>query len=239
MGGLALSYDFNNGLSVFGSAAYTVGLPIIDDLGTSTTAQRRIDLSEKSRTLELGAEYTRNDLVAQGDNLTVRGNVYQTTLWDITSYSVSGSSATELERVETKGLELEASYGLQSGLYFDLAGHLGEGKEYNPDGTSATWRNTAADRVNLTIGKKWNDKVDLSWEIVHADDRRDSSGNDLSDITLHNLRTTWRPEIALLDGTEVRLGIENVADLDYVGHLSSSSRKAPGRTFKVSLTKSF
>ncbi|MBO6867101.1 MAG: TonB-dependent receptor plug domain-containing protein [Thalassococcus sp.] len=239
MGGLALSYDFNNGLSVFGSAAYTVGLPIIDDLGTSTTAQRRIDLSEKSRTLELGAEYTRNDLVAQGDNLTVRGNVYQTTLWDITSYSVSGSSATELERVETKGLELEASYGLQSGLYFDLAGHLGEGKEYNPDGTSATWRNTAADRVNLTIGKKWNDKVDLSWEIVHADDRRDSSGNDLSDITLHNLRTTWRPEIALLDGTEVRLGIENVADLDYVGHLSSSFRKAPGRTFKVSLTKSF
>ena len=239
MGGLALAYDFNNGLSVFGSAAYTVGLPIIDDLGTTEAAQRRIALSEKSRTLELGAEYTRDDLIAGGDNLTVRGNIYQTTLWDITSYTVSGSTGTELDRVETKGFELEASYGLQSGLYFDLAGHLGDGKEYNPDGTSTTWRNTAADRVNLTIGKKWNEKVDLSWEVVHAADRRDSSGNDLSDITVHNLRTTWRPEIALLEDTEVRLGIENVMDLDYVSHLSSTSRQAPGRTFKVSLTKSF
>jgi hemoglobin/transferrin/lactoferrin receptor protein len=40
-------------------------------------------------------------------------------------------------------------------------------------------------------------------------------------------------------GREVRFGIENLLDADYVGHLSSPSRKAPGQTFKMSLTTTF
>ena len=76
--------------------------------------------------------------------------------------------------------------------------------------------------------------------MVHAADRRDALGADLSDSTVHNLRATWKPEAqGWLEQTEVRFGIENVFDADYVGHLSSPSRKAPGRAFKVSLTKSF
>ena len=240
MGGLALAHDFGNGLSVFGSAAYTEGLPIIDDLGTSETAQRRIGMSEKSRTFELGAEYTGSDVFTGGDTFTIRGNLYQTELWDITSYTVAGSSGTELERVETRGFELEASYGMASGFYVDFAGHLGEGTELNPDGTGAIWRNTAADRAQLTLGKKWDDHLDLSWEIVYAADRRDSTGADLADSTVHNLRATWKPDAqGWLEGGEVRFGVENVFDTDYVGHLSSPSRKAPGRTFKVAFTKSF
>ncbi|SDY78888.1 TonB-dependent receptor domain-containing protein [Citreimonas salinaria] len=239
MGGLALAYDFGNGLSVFGSAAYTEGLPIVDDLGTSATAQDRIDTSEKSRTLELGAEYTGIDVFTQGDTFSVRGNAYETALWDITSYTVSGSTTTTLERVESRGLELEASYGMDSGVYVDLAGHLGEGTEFNPDGSDAVWRNSPADRVQMTLGRKWEDALDLSWEMVHAADRFDAMGEDLADVTVHNLRSTWSPAKGLLDDTEIRFGIENALDADYVGHLSSPSRKAPGRTFKVSLTATF
>ncbi len=239
MGGLALAYDFGNGLSAFGSAAYTEGLPIIDDLAASATSQRRLMMTEKSQTLELGAEYTGTDVFAQGDTFTIRGNFYQTKLWDITSYTASGSTTSDLDHVESNGFELEASYGMESGLYLDLAGHLGESTEYNPDGTNTTWRNSPADRLQLTMGKKWDDRVDLSWEIVHAADRRDALGGDLSNCTIHNLRATLRPEQGWLDGTEVRFGVENVLDADYVGHLSSPSRKSPGRTFKVSLTKSF
>ncbi|GGB99394.1 TonB-dependent heme/hemoglobin receptor family protein [Marivita lacus] len=240
MGGLALAYDFGDGMSVFGSAAYTVGLPIIDDLGISETAQRRIGISEKSHTFELGAEYTGSDVFAQGDTFTIRGNLYETELWDITSYTVAGSMSTELDRVESRGFEIEASYGMASGFYVDVAGHLGEGTEFNPDGTDSIWRNSPADRAQLTLGRKWDETLDLSWEMVHAADRRDALGADLSDSTVHNLRATWKPEAqGWLDQTEVRFGIENVFDADYVGHLSSPSRKAPGRTFKVSLTKSF
>ncbi|MFX0547180.1 TonB-dependent receptor domain-containing protein [Roseovarius sp. S1116L3] len=239
MGGLALAYDFGNGLSVFGSAAYTEGLPIIDDLGSSATAQRRIGMTEKSQTLEVGAEYTGLDVLATGDSLTVRGNFYQTKLWDITSYTVSGSTTTDLDHVRSEGFELEASYGMQSGFYFDLAGHVGEGREYNPDGTSTAWRISPSDRVQLTLGKRWNDDLDLSWEVVHAVDRRDALGADLPDTTLHNLRATWQPDQGWLDGTAVRFGVENLLDEAYVGHLSSPTRQAPGRTFKVSVTKTF
>ncbi|MBY6119497.1 TonB-dependent receptor [Mameliella alba] len=240
MGGLALSYDFGNGGSVFGSAAYTEGLPIIDDLGASATALARMDTTEKSHTFEFGAEYTGSDVFGTGDTFTIRGNLYATTMWDITSYTAAGSTSTNLDRVETRGLELEASYGHASGAYVDFAGHVGSGEEFAPGAGGITWRNTAADRVQLTLGKKWDDGLDLSWEVVHSADRRDALGADLDNVTRHNLRATWRPDrAAWMTGTEVRFGIENAFDADYVGHLSSPTRKAPGRTFKVSLTKTF
>jgi hemoglobin/transferrin/lactoferrin receptor protein len=239
MGGLALGYDLGNGLSVFGSAAYTEGLPIIDDLGSSATAQRRLGLSEKSNTFEVGAEYTGTDIFAQGDVFSMRGNIYKTELWDITSYTVPGSTTTDLERVKTKGFELEASYGMENGTYVDLSGNVVSGTEYNPDGTSATWRNNPANRVQMTLGKRLNDDLDLSWEVIYAADRRDALGADLPNVTLQNLRATWRPDQEWLDTTEIRFGIENLFDEDYVAQLSSPTRKAPGRTFKVSLTTTF
>lgn len=239
MGGLALDYDLGNGLSVFGSAAYTEGLPIIDDLGSTVSAQRRINTSEKSRTLEVGAVYTGANVLAEGDIFTIRGNIYDTKLWDVTSYTVAGSTSTELDLVDSQGLELEASYGAAGGFYVDFGGHVGSGTEFNPDGSSETWRNSPADRMQLTLGKRWQDDLDLSWEVVHATDRRDALGNALEDSTEHNLRATWRPVQGWLDGTEVRFGVENLFDEDYVGHLSSPSRKAPGRTLKLSVTKVF
>jgi len=240
MGGLAVAYAFGNGLSVFGSAAYTEALPIIDELGTSGTAQRRLGMTEKSHTFELGAEYSGTDVFAAGDSFAMRGNLYQTDLWDITSYTVAGSMTTELDRVETLGLELEASYGMQNGFYLDFAGHLGEGTEVNPDGSDTTWRNSPADRAQLTVGRRWADALDLSWEVVHASDRRDALGADLPSATVHNLRATWTPRTdGWLDGAAVRFGIENLFDADYVGHLSSPARKAPGRTVKLSLSKTF
>ncbi|WP_102108377.1 TonB-dependent receptor domain-containing protein [Oceaniglobus roseus] len=240
MGGLALAYEIAEGLSVFGSAAYTEALPIIDDLGTSATAQRRIGIAEKSGTVELGAEYTGSDVFAAGDSFTIRGNAYRTRLWDITSYVVAGAMSTDLDRVKTEGIEIEASYGMANGFYADLAGHIGNGTEFNPDGTFATWRNSAADRVQLTLGQRLGEKLDLSWEVVHAADRRDALGADLPSVTVHNLRATWRPQgQPWMNGTEVRFGVENLLDRDYVGHLSSPTRKAPGRTIKVSVTKMF
>lgn len=239
MGGLALTYEFGNGVSVFGSLAYTEGLPIIDDLGSTPAAIAKMNTTEKARTLEFGASYTGLDMLVPGDDLVVRANYYETRMSDITSYTVAGSMGTNLDRVETHGIELEASYGLQNGLYADLNSHIGEGTEFNPGGGSAVWRNTPAKTVGLTLGKRWNETVDLSWEIVHAADKRDSSGATLPDSTVHNLRATFRPQTGLLDGTVIRVGVENLFDLDYNGHLSSASRPAPGRNIKLTVSKLF
>lgn len=239
MGGLALGYDFAGGLSVFASGAYTEGLPIIDDLGTSAASVARMNTTEKSRTFEIGAEFSGEGVFAAGDTLSIRGNIYDTKLWDITSYTVAGSMTTELDSVEMRGFELEASYGLQNGVYFDLAGHVADGTEINPDGSTETWRNLSADRLQLTAGRRVSDTLDLSYEVVHAADRRDSTGADIDAVTLHNLRATWRPDGGWLSGTELRAGIENLTDKAYVGHLSSPTRPAPGRTFKIALTREF
>ncbi|WP_417723743.1 TonB-dependent receptor plug domain-containing protein [Salipiger sp.] len=238
MGGLALAYDFGNGFSLFGSAAYTEGLPIIDDLGTSASALYKMGTSEKSHTWEIGASYAGTDVFASGDRLAVRGNFYRTEMWDITSYTASGSTSALLDRVETQGFELEASYGLENGLYADLSGHFGTGREYGA-GSDTVWRNTPANTVGLTLGKKWDEALDLSWEVVHATNKRDALGADLEDSTVHNLRATFKPQTGAFRDTEIRVGIENAFDLDYVGHLSSSDRPAPGRTFKVTLSKLF
>lgn len=238
MGGLALAYEFGNGFAVFGSLAYTQGLPIIDDLGGSAAAIAKMNTTEKARTLEVGTSYTGFDVIVPGDDLVVRANYYETRMSDITSYTSPVSGAL-LDRVDTHGIELEASYGLQNGLYADLNSHIGEGTEVDPGGASRVWRNTPAKTVGLTFGKRWNETVDLSWEVVHAADKRDSSGATLADSTVHNLRATFRPQTGLLDGTEIRVGVENVFDLQYNGHLSSPTRPAPGRNIKLTLSKLF
>jgi hemoglobin/transferrin/lactoferrin receptor protein len=55
--------------------------------------------------------------------------------------------------------------------------------------------------------------------------------------TVHNLRATYVAQDGFLEGAEVRFGVENVFDLNYTPHLAT--RAAPGRTFKVSLAKTF
>ncbi|MBN9889410.1 TonB-dependent receptor plug domain-containing protein [Salipiger abyssi] len=237
MGGVALAYEFGNGLSVFGSYAYTEGLPIIDDLGPADVNEWRMTTSEKSDTWELGASYAAVDVFSPGDNLSLRGSYYQTELWDITSYSATGSTSPNLDRVETEGFELEASYGFANGTYVDFQGSWTEGTEY-ADGLSDTdWRNKPGDAVGLTLGRKWGDWLDMSWEVRHTTDARDALQEDLPDYTVHNLRATYKPQSGAFEGTEIRFGIENAFDLDYTGNLSS--RDAPGRTYKLGLSKVF
>ncbi|MEM8577252.1 MAG: TonB-dependent receptor plug domain-containing protein, partial [Pseudomonadota bacterium] len=145
MGGVSLAYEWTNGFAVFGSAAYTEGLPIIDDI--AFTDFRR-DTSEKSRTYEIGFSYAGTDVLTAGDTLALRAGYYDTFLYDVTSYSGVSS-------VEVSGFELEASYGLENGLYFDVNAHIGDGTEFLTAGGSDKWRNTPADRIALTVGKKW------------------------------------------------------------------------------------
>lgn len=239
MGGASLAYKWQSGFSVFASAAYTEGLPIIDDLGSSASAIEKMNTTEKATTYEIGASFGGDGVFTAGDNFSIKGNFYKTTLNDITSYSAPSAVGANLSHVETQGFEIETSYGLSSGLYFDLAGHFGTGTEMYDNGTSDQWRNSAANTVGLTIGKKWNEKLDLSWEIAHSRDNRDSTGADLDDLTIHNLRATFRPQNGALEGTEVRFGIENALNLDYTGHLSSTSRKSPGRSLSLTVSALF
>jgi hemoglobin/transferrin/lactoferrin receptor protein len=225
MGGVSLRYAFDNGFAVFGSGAYTENLPILDDLGNVAF----ITQAEKSRTFEIGASYEGTDVFTDGDTFSIKGNLYRTALWDITSFRSVAS-------VETEGFELEASYAMDSGFYTDTNVNIVRGEQKTVANVVGDWRGVPANALQLTVGKKFGEELDLSWEAV-ASSRFDRSTTVTPGSTVHNLRATYKPQQGALRNTEIRFGLENVFDKEYTPRLST--RAAPGRNFKVSIATNF
>lgn len=237
MGGVSLRYAFGNGFAIFGSAAYTEVLPPIDDLDNLA----RIDQSEKSRTYEIGASYQKTDAFQAGDRLALKVNLYDTELWDVTSFVVNSAPFgrpvfVPLDEIKTRGIEFEGSYAMQNGLYFDVNANITDGEETTAAQVRQDWRNQAADSLRLTVGKRIRNTYDLSWEVV-ANDAIEINGTRSSSFMVHNLRATIAPRKGVWKDTEFRIGVENVFDKQYEPRLST--RPAPGRNFKFTLAKTF
>lgn len=231
MGGLSARYEFNNGLAVFGSAAYTEMLPIIDDLNSPLFMTQ----PEKSRTFEAGVSYVRGDLFSSGDALRLKVNVYQTEIWDVTSYS-------GITDVDNKGIELEASYSLDNGIYADLNATTSDGYQRgtstsNGSSLDGVWIYAPETSARLTVGKRFGESLDVSWELAAAHSTTGISGGALAGYGVNNLRATYRPQTGIWKGVEIRAGVENILDKTYQTQLST--RVATGRNFKLSVSKTF
>jgi hemoglobin/transferrin/lactoferrin receptor protein len=228
MGGFSARYAWDNGISVFGSIAYTENLPILDDFNTVAYMTR----AQKARVYELGGGYDGADILSAGDALAVKVNIYQNDVWDVTSYS-------GVTDVETKGIEIEASYSHQSGFYVDMNAQITEGDQTLSTGVENYWTNAPADRLRTVVGKRFDETLDLSWELVANArmDRVNSGTDEAAGSVIHNLRASYRPQSGVFEGTELRLGIENLFDTDYKPWLAT--RDAPGRNVKLTVSKTF
>jgi len=230
MGGISVRREWASGFAAFASAAYTESLPIIDDLSNPAFMTQ----SEKARSFEIGASYASQDVFGEGDALALKINAYQTHLWDVTSYF-------GVDRVENTGLEFEASYSTEPGYYLDFNANIASGDETALlTGVVTDWDNTPANSLGLTIGKKFGEELDLSWEMVaNKEITLNTSGGVVNapGFVVHNLRATYAPQQGVLEGTEIRLGIENVLDTQFTPHLST--RPSAGRNFKLTLAKTF
>jgi len=225
MGGVSLRYEFDSGFALFGSYAYTANLPILDDLETPAYMER----AERSNTYEAGASFDRTGVFFGTDTLALKGNYYSTDLWDVTSYSGVIS-------VRVEGVELEGSYATEGGFYIDLNANVIDAENTTSAGDVVDWNNTPADSLRLTLGQHVTPALDLSWEVV-AVDEAETNGNTVDGYTTHNLRATYRPQSGVLSGTQFRAGIENVGDIEYTPMLAT--RAAPGRNFKLSVSRLF
>ena len=228
MGGFSARYAWDNGISVFGSIAYTENLPILDDFNTVDYMTQ----AQKARVYEIGGGYDGADIFAAGDALAVKVNIYQNDIWAMTSYS-------GVTDVETKGIEIEASYSHSSGFYIDMNAQISEGDQILSSGVENYWTNAAADRLRTVLGKRFDETLDLSWELVANArmDRVNSGTDEAPGSVIHNLRASYRPQAGVLAGTELRLGIENLFDTDYRPWLAT--RDAPGRNIKLTVSKTF
>ncbi len=224
MGGLSARYAFDNGMSVFGSAAYSENLPILDDLSNADYMER----SEKAHTFELGAAFERTSLFSGGDSAALKLTHYRTEVWDVTSYS-------GVTNIALQGYELEGSYSTESGFYTDVNSTWSFGRD-TTNGENNDWQYTPANSLSVAFGKRWGQEFDLSWEVV-ANAEREYNDVTTEQTVVHNLRGTYRPQNGALEGFEVRVGLENAADLDYTPYLAT--RAASGRNLKLTLTKTF
>lgn len=225
MGGVSVRYGFESGFAVFGSAAYTEGFPIIDDI----EFEDRINQSEKATTYEIGASYDSVDVFGTGDELAFKVNLYQTTTTDITSY-------TGVDEIVNEGIELEASYAMANGFYIDANANFAEGEATDVDGLASDWANTPADSLYLTLGQKLGEELDLSWEVM-ANDQITRNDQSFDGFVAHNLRATYTPQSGLLNGAQLRASMENAFDTDFTSSLST--RPNPGRNVIVSIAKTF
>ncbi|MEP4194811.1 MAG: TonB-dependent receptor [Aliishimia sp.] len=232
MGGISARYAFANGWAVYGSAAYTENLPIIDDIENPVL----INQSEKGTIYEIGTTFDRKNVFTPGDTLAFRLGYYKQDLHDLTTYRgfIPGTSVIEVDR---DGWEFEAAYAMETGFYVDVNAHVSDGTSLNESGVIADWQQNPQDTVRLTIGKKWEQEWDVSWETEFAADYESAGVVTDEGYTVHNLRATWAPQHGALEGSTIRFGVENVTDIDYTPRLST--RAATGRNFKVSLSTTF
>ncbi|WP_424830449.1 TonB-dependent receptor domain-containing protein [Ruegeria sp.] len=236
MGGLSARYEFANGFAIFGGGAYTESLPIIDDLGNPLFMTR----PEKSRTWETGFSFNRGDIFAEGDVIRAKVNFYDTNLRDVTSYSQSNrltGTTILLDEVETRGAEIEASYANANGFYVDFNANFVSGTETNEAGVETRWRNEPSDSARITLGKRFGETLDISWELFGAKSGFNSSGDRVAGYGVNTLRATYLPQEGALEGFEIRAGVENILDKNYLTSLST--RNAPGRNFKLTIAKTF
>ncbi|WP_415918954.1 TonB-dependent receptor domain-containing protein [Tateyamaria sp. SN6-1] len=240
MGGLSVRYAFDDGFALFGSAAYTENLPIIDDINSNNPngiGTNLIEQSEQATTYEIGASFDNQDVFRDGDALAVKLVYYQQDAEDVTTIRAFGNPLTSVDQIDREGVELEASYAMASGFYVDVNASVSSGDETWLDGTVQDYRLNPADSLRLTVGKKFGEELDLSWELV-TQSRYDEDPTDISPgFGVSNLRATYVPQSGVLEGTEIRFGIENVFDKVYQPRLST--RNATGRNFVLTLSKTF
>ena len=159
MGGASLRYQFDNGVALFGSYAYTESLPILDDLENEVYMSQ----PEIGKTYEFGASYDLIGVLGQDDTLSMKANYYHTDQEDNTSYS-------GVDSIEIQGLELEGSYARRDGYYADLNANIVDAEQTRTDSTVADWTNAPANTLRLTLGKRFSRLADLSSEFVLADE---------------------------------------------------------------------
>ncbi len=243
----AAMYDLSDSLSVFGSLASTERMPTLDELYSSDPQVASLDLKkETARTIELGATWQREGVLAADDSLQMKLTGFHNAIDQMIVRNSTGVPGVDpyfinLRSAEIWGAELEASYDAERWF----AG-LAWSKVKSKDGTTGLQlSDTPAENVALTVGAKFPDRgLILGWRAQYFDgitnytpgatEVNTSASGPAYDT--HDLFVTWSPTEGALAGLELNLTVENVFDATYRNNLALDL--APGVNAKLSVGKS-
>lgn len=234
--GLGIEKGFGNGVTGF--ASYTVGdgLPTVDsafynwaDTGLPIPSEMR-----RVRTIEAGLKYAGTNVFGTGDTLSGSFTVYQTnTRRPHQSFPAGANGA-----LKFRGIELQAAYSNAAGFYGRVAAALVDNQQ-RPI-ASGVWEDytyTPQSNVALTLGKAWNNGLDVSWTL-NAAKGLDVNGTRYAGFGVHNIAVNYAVQSGALAGATINFGIDNIFDKGY-GISPGGNIPELGRNFKLTISKTF
>ncbi|MFZ2100509.1 MAG: TonB-dependent receptor [Oricola sp.] len=241
---IALHYKLTDNLSVFGSYAYTERLPGVDEefSWNATTVQGNLD-KERANSVELGFGQDFDGVVTGNDTLSYKVTAFYN---DIHDMMVRGTDYGGTEpyvnagHVRIYGVEFESNY--ESDRFFaSLGASAIRGDDLILDQPAP---NIAPDEIFFTIGGKLPEhRIRFGWDarLVAAQDRVvivPFPATPTEAFHVHDIFASWKPEEGRLAGFELTGRVDNLFNRQYQEFLQASA-PAKGRTFKVSLAKTF
>ncbi|KRA96672.1 hypothetical protein ASD83_16430 [Devosia sp. Root685] len=250
---LAALYEINDNFGVFGSIARTERLPTIDELySVSTAAGAGMSMNlrkESAINYEAGFTVSGYDLLASGDQASVKTTGFYNDLYDFIASSTSASSTgyptafqyANIDRARIYGVEVEAAYN--SDMFFANAAYTATWGYDNNTGNPL--RTIPAHRVVLSAGMRvpeYNVEFGARAKFVANSENSIAAANGRAIVPgkgyqTYDLFASWKPDYGVFEGTQFQASVENIFNADYRDNLSNSDSK--GRTFKLTLSKQF
>ena len=238
---IAVLYAINDNLSVFGSVARTVRMPVLDEVFSRTSAAASnfsLNLKpEESDNFEGGITVSFDDVIAQGDAVRVKVTAFRNDVSNlITRGTANAPYFVNIGESRFEGVEVEAEYAARN-LFARAGLSVIDGENRI---TGLPLNTIPADELDVTIGYRFTDlNLQAGWRGEFAADQEDigPGGRRTGGYGVHNLFLTWTPDDGALSGLEVRAAVDNLFDKQFRRHLSSLD--AEGRTFKLTLARTF
>ncbi|MFT4089479.1 MAG: TonB-dependent receptor [Asticcacaulis sp.] len=243
---IAAIYSINDHFNIFASVSHTERAPILDEIytrGAGTKISINLD-PEESENTEIGGSFTTRGLWVQGDRLNIKATVFRNDIKNlITRVGQADYTYSNVGEARYEGGEIEAEYAAQQ--FFARAAYSTV-NGYNKE-TNVPFNTIPAEQINLTAGyviPSWYLVVGWKGEFADHQNNYTATGANAGNVSsttdsygVHGLFATWRPQEGSLEGLELRVVVDNVADKYFKRHLSNLP--AEGRTVRVSLGKSF
>lgn len=247
---LAAIFSLNDHFNIFASIAHTERLPILDEVFTrSGTQEVSLNLDpEESENYEAGVSFTTRGLWFAGDRLNLKGTWFRNNIKNLIVRGTGDYYFANIGEARYEGGEVEAEYASRR-FFTRAAWSTVNGYD---KATNIPLNTIPAEQLNLTAGfviPSWD--LVLGWKGEFAARQNSYAANgSVNPVTatyqpstkgydVHGLFATWTPRDGTLEGLEIRVAADNIGDTWFRRHLAAAAFPGEGRTFRVSLGKSF
>lgn len=235
---IAAIYRLDDNWSVFGSVALVNRMPTADELfDTYMGGAPSPDLKdEKGKNIEAGISYSGSGIFAAGDEAVLKLTLFRNHIDDMimrTNAPAPTPAYVNIDRAYLRGGEIEASYSIAA---WELGAAVSVVNGEDQDG--ADLDTLPNNRVTLSAIWQASDAWRIGLRSTLAAGRDKPDGDRRAGYGVHDIFATWKPQGGQLEGIEVHMGVDNVTDRDYTP-ATWLTGPAPGRNFKLSVSRSF